>query len=75
MVIVDDLDIERVTIAPDKTDPPLVIDANTVLARTIARQTFQAIARRNAQIVQSGRAVKHSQLASGDSLNLSRQPS
>ncbi len=73
MVIVDDLDIEGVTIAPDKTDPPLVVDANTVLARTIARQTFQAIARRNAQIVQSGGAIKHSQLASGDSLNLSRQ--
>ncbi len=72
-MIVDNLDVEGVTIAPDKTDPPLVVDANTVLARTIAGQTFQAIARRNVQIVQSGRAVKHSQLASGDSLNLSRQ--
>src|SRR4051794_22994752 len=34
-MVVNDLDLIRVAISPSKTDPPLVVDANTVLAATI----------------------------------------
>jgi hypothetical protein len=45
-VVVHDLDIMRVTVSPDETQPPLVIDANAVLPGPTANQRFQVIGRR-----------------------------
>jgi hypothetical protein len=46
-VIVRDFDFESITIAPDEADPPLVIDADAVLAFPTSLQLFQPIARRH----------------------------
>jgi len=37
-VVVGDLDVERVSIAPDEADAPLFIDADAVLARAVSPQ-------------------------------------
>jgi hypothetical protein len=63
-MVIDDLDIPRFALPPRKADPPLVVDANAHLPRTIAFQRLQAIAGRHAQIVKSVRRVKHLQLGS-----------
>jgi hypothetical protein len=42
-VIIDDLDIIGIIVLPDKTDTPLIIDPNTVLALPISVEHFQAI--------------------------------
>jgi hypothetical protein len=46
IVVVDDLNLERVAIAPDETNAPLVIDPDAVLTSAIAGQCFQAVVRR-----------------------------
>jgi hypothetical protein len=68
-VIVHNLDIVSIAIAPDKTDSPMVIDADAMLALAMTRELFKAIAGRNAQILQRLRVVQHRELASGDSFD------
>jgi hypothetical protein len=38
-MVIDDLDIARPSFAPDKTDPPLVVDAHAVLTGPFALYT------------------------------------
>src|SRR3546814_2710932 len=49
-VIVGDLDIIRPILGPDEADGKLVVDADGMLALTVARQGFEAVAGRRAQI-------------------------
>jgi hypothetical protein len=72
-VIVHNLDVFGATRGPAKAHAKLVIDANTVLARTIAFQRFQAIAGRDSQIIQSARDFQLSQLASRNGCDV-REP-
>jgi hypothetical protein len=51
-MVIDDLDIERVSVLPFEADTPLLINANTVLALAIAFQPFELIRRRNHEIAQ-----------------------
>ena len=46
-MVIDDLDIERVSALPFEADAPLLINADTVLALAIAFQHFELIRRRN----------------------------
>src|SRR5262245_12295585 len=50
-VVVDDLHILG-TIVPAKTDSPLVIDADAVLAHPVAPEGLEPISRRTSQILQ-----------------------
>src|SRR3954464_5235057 len=50
-VIVDDLDVGRSIVRPSKADAILVVDANAVLAGTIALQALEAVVRGNPQIL------------------------
>jgi hypothetical protein len=61
-VIIRDLDIAGIAISPDKTDPVLIIDANTVLAVTIAFQSLQTVARKRAQVAESLSRIQHAEL-------------
>ena len=45
-VIIDDLDLVSVAITPYKTDPPLIVDSNAVLALAIAGEFLEPISRR-----------------------------
>jgi hypothetical protein len=49
-VVINDFNIVGTVVSPHKTDPPLVVDANAVLARSVTSQSLQAVARRNAQV-------------------------
>jgi hypothetical protein len=57
-VIIDDLDIEGAAGIPSEADPPLVIDANAVLATPISLQGLEPVARRHRQILQNSRSMK-----------------
>jgi len=73
-MVVGNLDIECLTVSPYKAYPPLIIDADAVLALAVARQGFQPVARRLAQVVKSLGGVDRQELGSGSLLNLRRQP-
>jgi hypothetical protein len=59
-----------VTVFPSKANTPLIVDPDTVLASALARELFQAIRGRYAEIVQGIRSVQDQQLPQRDSLNL-----
>jgi len=50
-MIVHELDVVGVSVAPDETDPPLVVDPDRMLSAPVASKRFQAVAGRDAQVV------------------------
>ncbi len=44
---------------PDKADPPLIIDPDTVLSGPITFQSFQSVACRREEVFQVRRVVEH----------------
>src|SRR5580698_3978561 len=70
LVVVDDLDVKRVAILEEKTHAPLVVDANAVLPLPVALERFEPVVRRDAQVVEIRRTVKHGKLAHRDSLDV-----
>src|SRR5713101_1863421 len=57
-MIVNDFDIVSVSVAPDETNPKLVIDADAMLPGSVTLQSLQAVAWRNAQVFQPCGAVE-----------------
>jgi hypothetical protein len=45
-MVVDDFDIRRSSVRPPEADPPLIIDADAVLAEAIALECLQSVASR-----------------------------
>jgi hypothetical protein len=72
-MVVNDLDVMRVTISPMETHPPLVIDANAVLPFTVPRQFLQPVPWRDSKVVKRVCGVKHDQFSLGRPLNVPRQ--
>ena len=44
-MVIDNLHIVGIPVAPDKADAPLIVDANTVLPFSVAFKRFQVISR------------------------------
>jgi hypothetical protein len=42
-MVIDDLDVQGVTVTPPETDPPLLVDPDAVLALSIALQSLELI--------------------------------
>src|SRR5271167_3330501 len=63
-VIIRNLHVVGVSVAPHKTDTPLVVDAYAVLSRTVTFQLMKSVARRHFQIHQTFGRVQHQQLSS-----------
>jgi hypothetical protein len=62
-MIVHDLDVFRIAVAPNETDPEPIVDPNTVLPLAVAPEAFQAVAGRRPQIVQRPCRVQHGQFS------------
>lgn len=73
-MVVDDGDLGDIALLPAEADAPLIVDADAVLTTPIAFQRFQPIGRRDTQILETGSGIEHAQLASGDRLDIGRQP-
>ena len=52
-----------VSVAPRKTGTPLVVDAYTVLPRTVTFQLMKSVTRRHSQIRQTFGRVQHQKLS------------
>ena len=74
-MIVNDLDLPYVAIAPDETYAPLLIDANAVLPKSVATKHFQPVAGRNSQIIETASRVDRNQLGPSPLLDLHGYPS
>src|SRR5699024_3006764 len=62
-VVIDDFNIEGITIMPAETNAKLIVDANAVLASTVAFERLQPMARRNTRKVVCRRRVQLHQFA------------
>lgn len=63
-MIIDNFDLMGIPISPNKTQPPLFIDANTVLSLAPAFQKLKKIGRWNPQVANSDGIIQHTQLSS-----------
>jgi hypothetical protein len=60
-VVIDDLDIEGITVLETETHAPLVVDADAPLAGAIALQGFEMIGKRLAQVLRTRGAIQVAQ--------------
>ena len=74
LVIVENLGVPGVAITPDETEPSLLVDANAMLAKPVATKSFQPVAGRDPQIVETASRVDCNQPGPGTLLDLRGQP-
>lgn len=72
-MIIRNLDPLGISIDPDKTHSPLIINPDAILAFTLSFQGLETVGRRYPQIIQGSGVADHAQLAPGDFLNIPRQ--
>ena len=72
-MIVGHLDVPRGVISPHKAEPPLIVDADTVLTLTVAAQSLKVIAGRYAKIVELFGGINRQKLRACAPLNLRRK--
>jgi hypothetical protein len=73
-MIISDFNVVGSVGLPDKADPPLVVDANAVLAFPVSRERFKSIAWGHPQILNILGGVQHAQLATRNGLNIAGEP-
>ena len=69
-MIIHYLDVVGISAPPLKTDAPLLVDANAILALSVARQFLETTRRRYAQILQDLGRVQDSESPSGNPLDV-----
>jgi hypothetical protein len=72
-MIISDLNVMGVAVSPGKANPPLIVDADAVLAFPVPYELFQAIARWSPQVLERFRRVHHDQFAQGETLQVRRE--
>jgi hypothetical protein len=73
-VVVNDLDIVGVAVSPPEADAPLIVDADAVLAGSIAPQLLQPITRRHPEILEALGGIELGELAQHDPVDDRRKP-
>jgi hypothetical protein len=71
-MIINDFDVFCESIRPMKADPPLIINANTILTGTTAFECLQVIARWNSQILKAISDFELPEFSSGDLGNIDK---
>jgi hypothetical protein len=61
-VVVDDLDVVRISVGPAEADPPPVVDPDAVLSPPVARQDFETVSRGRLEVAETARPVEIIQL-------------
>jgi hypothetical protein len=56
-MIINDFHVMRIAVYPAEADSPLIVDPNAILTGAIAREFFQSIAWRHAQVVERLRRI------------------
>ena len=72
-MVIRDFDIIRIAVIPAKTNSPLVIDSNAVLAFPIANQFLKTIRWWNTKVFQGISSIEHHELSQCRSLDIPRE--
>jgi hypothetical protein len=68
-VIINDLDVEGVSLTPHKTNAPPVVNTDAVLTLTVAFQGLKPVPQGHHQILQPPGAMEVEKLSTGDPFN------
>ena len=68
-MVVRNFNVQRILALPAEANPPLVIDADAVLAFAVVFQSFQVVAIRDAQVIQVPRLMQEEQFPPRHALN------
>ena len=74
-MIVDDLHVEGATVLPCKTDPPLIVDSNTVLTGSPAFELLEPVAGRNTEVLELLRSIDEPHLSKHDPMKVGGETS
>jgi hypothetical protein len=74
-VVINDLDLQRITVLPDEADSPLIVDSNAVLSRSITLQPLKPVRWWNPQRIQTAGGRENFELSRSQALKIPRQPS
>ena len=69
-MVINNLHIKGNALVLNKTDSPLVINANAVLTYTSPVKHLEAVSRRDAEVIQVSGIIEHTQFASCHLLNI-----
>jgi hypothetical protein len=69
-VVIDDCDLMGSVGFPAETDTPLVVDADGILAFAIPFESFQAVARRDGEVLEFGDGMDLCKFAQCDTLKV-----
>lgn len=69
-MIINKRGVPRFAFPPHEANPPLIVDANTVLSHSIAFQSLKSITRRHTQILKSHCGVKYLKFGPRAALNM-----
>jgi hypothetical protein len=58
-MVINDLNVVRITVFPDKADAPLLVDPDAVPAFSVMMQSFQMIGRWNPQSLKNARCIDY----------------
>src|ERR1700680_866899 len=72
-MIVDNLNIMSAMTHPPEANAPLIVDPDTYLAGALALEHFEAVSRRDLQVLDRPRCIHLAQLSQGTILNVSRE--
>ena len=72
-MVIGNLNAVGIFVLPVKTNPPLIVYPNAVLALTTTLQLLQPIARQYPEIADGSCRINHSQFSIGDALQLARK--
>ena len=73
LMVIDNLNVFRISSCPAKAYPELVIDPDRMLAVAITFELFQTVAGRASQIVESNRRIQHDQFPPRQANEISRK--
>jgi len=76
-VIVDDVNLVRVTVTPGEADAVLIVDPDAVLPVAITRERFKVVAGKRTQVAKAPRSVQLLELSlsdAGDTLEAAAEP-
>jgi len=72
-VVIDDFDIVSVAALPLEADSPLIIDSDAVLPFPVVLQLFEAIARRDSEVIETDGSVDLKEFSQGHPVDFRRQ--
>jgi len=72
-MVVNNLNVIRIPVAPPEANTPLIVDANTVLTGATPLQLFKSIAGRDSQVIQLLGGVYESEFPEHRPMEVGRQ--